>query len=135
MTIHAETETPGKLRHVIRIDGHTLHTDVGAALGGDSSAPGPHDLFDASLAACKALTAFVYARSRKIPLEHVEVELERDDTREREGHYTLGVKLRFGGKDLSDADKTKLGEVLTRCPVHKLMTTTEIEIKQTVDLT
>lgn len=33
----------------IDIGPHTLHSDVAVELGGEGSAPDPHDLFDASL--------------------------------------------------------------------------------------
>ena len=46
--------------------------------GGEDSAPSAHDYFDASLAACKALTAVWFARRNGIPLERVESHVERD---------------------------------------------------------
>ncbi len=60
--IDCETETAGAFAQVIRVGEHTFRADVGPDLGGAGSAPGPHDLFDASLAACKTLTAHWYAR-------------------------------------------------------------------------
>lgn len=128
MSILCKTETPSGMRQVITFDAHTLHADVAEALGGANSAPGPHDYFDVSLAACKALTATVYARARKIPLERVIVEVTRDDSRERQGTYALSVKLDFEGP--SPEEKAKIHDALTRCPIHKLMTTTTIEITQ-----
>ena len=61
------------------------------------SAPGPHDYFDAALAACKALTATWYARKKQFPLERVESRVVRDDSAEREGKYVLRVALAFHG--------------------------------------
>ncbi|MBZ5715724.1 MULTISPECIES: OsmC family protein [Nannocystis] len=131
MTIRSTNESPPQFRQVVSIDAHTLHADVSAALGGTDSAPGPHDLFDASLATCKALTACVYAKSRGIALERVTVEVERDDSQERQGTYVLTVKLGFEGA-LSDADRQKLHDTVLRCPIHKLMTTTTVEIRQSL---
>ncbi len=128
MAIHCQTEQPGAFRQVIRVDAHTLHADIGTALGGQDSAPGPHDFFDASLVACKALTVSLYAKSHHIALERVEAHVERDDSRERQGTYVLRVKLEFFGT-LSEAEKQKLHDIASRCPVHKLMTTTEIQIE------
>ncbi len=127
-TIHVETETPGKFRQVVRIDAHTLHADVVPALGGDASAPGPHDIFDASLATCKALTAAWFARKRGFALDRIVAEVTRDDSREREGTYVLRVKLEFHG-GLSAADKQAVYDAVARCPVHKLMTTSTVEIE------
>lgn len=129
MTIRSHTESPPRLRQVVSIDAHTLLADVGEALGGSGSAPGPHDYFDAALATCKALTASVYARERGIALERVTVEIERDDSRERRGTYELTVKLTLEG-GLSDAERQKIHDVVLRCPIHKLMTTSSVEIQQ-----
>lgn len=129
MTVRSHTESPPQFRQVVAVDAHTLHADVSAALGGTASAPTPHDLFDASLATCKALTACVYAKQRGIALERVTVEVERDDSQERQGTYVLIVKLGLEG-GLSDADRHKLHDVVSRCPIHKLMTTATVEIRQ-----
>ena len=126
--IDCETERPNEYPQVIHVREHTLHADVGAALGSTDSAPGPHDYFDASLAACKALTATWYARKNGIPLERVESHVERDDSKEREGKYVLRVRLAFHGP-LSEEQRAKLYRVVGNCPVHKLMTTTEVVIE------
>jgi putative redox protein len=55
----------------LHVRGHTFRSDVGVSSGSADSAPGPHDYFDAALAACKALTATWYARKHQIPLERV----------------------------------------------------------------
>ena len=129
MTIRSETENPPTFRQVVTIDAHTLHADVGEALGGAGSAPGPHEYFDAALATCKALTACVYARGHGIALERVLVDVERDASQERKGIYVLTVQLRFEGA-LTEAENLKLHDVVSRCPIHKLMTTSTVEIRQ-----
>lgn len=128
MTIESKTERPSAFRQVIRIDAHTMFADVLPSEGGEGSAPGPHDYFDASLAACKALTATWYAKKNGMALERVEAQIERDDSKERQGTYVLKVKVAFFGA-LSDAEKQKLYEVVGRCPVHKLMTTTKVQVE------
>lgn len=129
MTIRSQTESPPTFRQVVSIDAHTLHADVAPATGGTGSAPGPHDYFDAALATCKALTASMYAKSHAIALDRVIVEIDRDDAQERQGTYVLTVRLGFEGA-LTDAEKQKLHDVVSRCPIHKLMTTTTVEIRQ-----
>ena len=126
--IDCETETPNELRQILHIGPHVLYADLSAAQGGHASAPSPHNLFDAALAACKTLTATVYAKSHGIPLEHVESHVERDDSKERQGVYVLRVRLAFHGP-LSDEQRKKLHDVVGRCPVHKLMTTTDVQIE------
>lgn len=129
MTAKTQTEHVGKFRQIVRVDAHTLAADVGPKLGGESSAPSPHDYFDIALATCKALTAHIYARARNIALDTVIAEVERDDSQERQGKYLLTVKLSFEGA-LSDDEKQKIHDAVLKCPIHKLMTQVEITINQ-----
>jgi putative redox protein len=127
MSTKSETETPKGFRQVIHVNGHTLHADVGQESGGQGGDPDPHDLFDSALAACKGLTVALYAKSRGMALDRVAIEVERDASRERQGSYVLRTKVEFFGA-LTDAEKQKLHEITTRCPIHKLMTQVKIEI-------
>jgi putative redox protein len=126
--IDCETERPDEYPQRIQIREHTLHADVGAALGSTDSAPGPHDYFDAALAACKTLTATWYAKQHGIPLERVEAHVDRDDSHERQGTYVLKVRVAFHGP-LTSEQRAKLHGAVARCPIHKLMTTTEVQIE------
>ena len=126
--VRSETEVPSKFRQIVRVDAHTLRADVLPEVGGEGSAPGPHEYFDVSLATCKALTAAWYAKRKKLALDRVEVLVTRDDTKEREGLYKLHVELAYFGA-LSDEEKKQLHDAVGRCPVHKLMTTATISIE------
>ncbi len=127
-TIHCETETANEFPQRLHVRTHTFRADVEPDAGGRDEAPGPHDYFDASLAACKALTATWYAKKNGIPLERVESDVERDASEERKGRYVLRVRLAFHGP-LTDEQKEKLYDVVSRCPLHKLMTATEVVIE------
>jgi putative redox protein len=126
--IDSESERPNQFAQVLHIGPHTLRADASPSEGGEGSGPSAHDLFDASLAACKGLTAVWYARRHNIPLERVETHVERDDTDERKGTYRLKVRLAFHGP-LDDEQRRKLHDVASRCPVQKLMTTSTVEIE------
>ncbi|MDB4997869.1 MAG: hypothetical protein JWM74_5301, partial [Myxococcaceae bacterium] len=121
-TIDCETVEPNTFPQRIRVRAHELGADVGAAMGSTDSAPGPHDYFDASLIACKTLTATWFAKKNDIPLERVEAHVEHDDREERAGKYVLRVRVAFHGP-LTDEQRTRLYAVVGKCPVHKLMTT------------
>jgi putative redox protein len=127
-TVHASTETPHEFPQVIHLRAHTFHADVGEKMGSGDSAPGPHDYFDAALAACKTLTATWYARRNQIPLERVEAHVERDDAEERNGRDVLRVRLAFHGP-LNGDQRARLHAAVANCPVHKLMTTTEVVVE------
>jgi putative redox protein len=131
MTITVTRELVGAMRHRVRIGAHSFVVDEPPQNGGEDCGPTPHDLYDAALGACKALTLVWYARQKGIPLESVEVEVERDASREREGKYRLRTTLQLGG-ELSEAERQQLLAVASRCPVHKLMTQVTTEI--TTDL-
>src|SRR5260221_5449065 len=111
--IDCQTEEPNGYRQVLHVRKHVLNADVGETIGSIDSAPGPHDFFDAALAACKALTATWYAKKNGIPLERVESHVERDDSKEREGTYRLKVKLAFHGQ-LSPEQRTRLFNAVAR---------------------
>src|SRR4051812_10566902 len=97
MSVDLKKDATGKLRQRIQIGNHLLFADAPVNAGGDDSAPGPHDIFDASLAACKAITLMMVAQRKSIPLESVDVEVERDASQEAKGHYGLNVKLTLNG--------------------------------------
>lgn len=128
MEIRCETETASEMAQVVTVGEHRLRVDVPVDLFGKGSAPDPHDLFDAALAGCKATTAHWYAKTKGIPLERVEVRVERDASEERKGLYVLRVHLAFHGP-LTDEQRAKLHDVVGRCPIHKLMATTEVRIE------
>jgi putative redox protein len=128
-TIDCATDRAGEYPQVLRVRSHELRADVGAALGSTDSAPGPHDYFDAALAACKSLTATYYAKRHDIPLERVETHVERDDSEERRGKYRLRVRVTFHGP-MTDEQRTALDQAVAKCPIHKLMTTAEIAIEK-----
>ena len=127
-TVDSETETPNAYPQVLHVRAHTFRADVGAASGSTDSAPGPHDYFDAALVACKTLTATWYARKNKLALERVEAHVERDDREERKGTYRLKVRLAYHG-NLKAEERARIHDAVTRCPIHKLMTTTEVVIE------
>ena len=127
-TVDVETVHPNEYPQTVRVRAHTLQADVGPDAGGNDTAPGPHDYFDVALATCKAATAMWYAKRRAIPLERVETHVERDATAERAGVYRLRVQVTFHGP-LSDEQRAALERAIAACPIHKLMTTTEVEIE------
>lgn len=128
-SVSCTTEQPGGYRHRIDIRSHKheLYADLLVDEGGEDSAPGAHDYFDTSLAACKALTAMWYAKKNGFPLERVETHVDRDDSEERKGQYKLTVRLAFHGP-LNEDQRTRLYAAVARCPVAKLMTTSEVLI-------
>ena len=121
---------PGTLRQQILIDGkHHLITDEPDAVGGDGSAPAPHELFPAALAACVSTTLVMYARTKKWDLGDVTVEVEYDH------HATprrFEIVVRLTG-DLSAGQLDRLEKVAAACPVRRSIET-GIEFHERIEL-
>jgi putative redox protein len=132
MTIELKREPGAKVAQALQIRAHALLADVSEAEGGADSGPSPHDLYDAALAACKALTVMWYANKKGIQVDDVHTVIERDDSQERAGVYRLATRLQISG-DLTDAQISELGNVAQKCPVHKLMTSVTTEITTSVE--
>src|ERR1700693_5857789 len=115
------------MRHEIHIGRNSLSIDLNVEEGGKGSGPSPHDLYDAALGACKALTVLWYAKHKNIPVEGIEVSVERDASQERSGIYRLGVELSLTG-NLTASQREELLRVAKKCPIHKLMTEVKTEI-------
>src|SRR5580765_8576615 len=121
MDIKVTRDMTGKMRHIVHVRQHAFAVDESEALGGEDSGPSPHELYDAALGACKALTVLWYANRKGIALRAIEAVVDRDDSDERNGTYRLKAALRLSG-DLSDAQRDELMRVAGKCPVHRLMT-------------
>jgi putative redox protein len=115
------------MRHEIQIGPYRLSMDLSVKEGGQTSGPSPHDLYDLALGACKALTTLWYAKRKNIPVEGIEIVVERDASRERAGIYRINTMLTFTGA-LSKAQREDLLRVAQKCPIHKLMTEVSTEI-------
>jgi putative redox protein len=127
MQISVTRDRTGKMRHLVRVRQHVLSVDEFEALGGEDTGPAPHDLYDAALGACKALTVLWYANRKHIPVEDISVAVERDDTNERAGTYRLNTTLTITGP-LTEVQRQELLNVAGKCPIHKLMTQVKTEI-------
>ncbi len=131
MSITVRRDGTTGTQHILHIRDHELVVDASVAAGGEDAGPQPHDLYDASLGACKALTVLVYARRKNIPVEDIEVVVDRDDSDERKGTYRLKTTLRVTGA-LSEEQRQELLRVAGKCPLHRLMTEVKTEIETTL---
>lgn len=132
MTIELRRDRSAALAQKLQIRQHALVTDGSIAEGGTDAGPSPHDLYDAALAGCKAVTVMWYARKKGIPVDDIHTVVVRDDSQERAGVYKLTTTLRIGGA-LTDQQLDELTEVAAKCPVHKLMTTVSTEVTTKVE--
>lgn len=107
---------PGTLRQEIVIDGrHRLVTDEPERVGGDGSAPAPHELFPAALAGCVSTTLVKYARTKGWDLGRVTVDVDYDH-RSTPRRFEIAIRL---GSDLTEAQLERLHKVARACPLRR----------------
>jgi putative redox protein len=127
MTIRVVRDQSAPMRQQIHVGHLTIAADESVEAGGEGSGLSPHDLYDAALGACKALTVLWYAKRKGIAVEGIEVSVDRDASQERTGLYRLATTLALSG-NLTAAQREELLQVAQKCPVHKLMTQVTTEI-------
>ena len=127
MTILVTRDRTRKMMHIVSMREHAFAIDEPVANGGEDAGPTPHDLYDSALGACKAMTVLWYANRKQMPIEDIQVAVDRDDSDERKGTYRLRVTLSLGGP-LNDAQRQELLAVAAKCPVHRLMTQVTTQI-------
>ena len=132
MTIELQLDHSQKIAQTVQIRQHAFTSDIPVSEDGDDAGPSPHDLYDAALGACKALTVMWYARKKGIPVEDIQTVVTHDDAQERQGVYRLTAHLKVQGA-LSDAQVEELQRVADKGPVHKLMTKVSTEISTTLE--
>jgi putative redox protein len=126
--IETTTVTANEYPVTVRVRSHSFTADASTAAGGQDAAPGPHDYFDSALATCKAITALWFAKRHGIPLERVESHVESDDSQERAGVYRMKVRVELFGP-LTPDQHTQVQRAIAACPIHKLMTTSDVQIE------
>ncbi|MBE0464142.1 MAG: OsmC family protein [Halomonadaceae bacterium] len=115
-------------RQRVEVDSlEALYADVPEVVGGEGSAPDPHDYFDIALGTCKAITVQMYAKRKQWPLTAITVTVQRDDSQEAKGTYKLNVVLTLHG--ITDPEqRARLEDISHRCPIQRLMTQSTIDI-------
>lgn len=108
----------GTLRQDVEIDGvHHVLTDEPERIGGDGSAPSPHELLPAAFAACISTHLVMYARTKEWDLGDVEVNVEYDHRAEPRC-FDVAIRL---GAELSPAQVERLHKVAAACPVRRAL--------------
>lgn len=78
----------------------------------------PHELLEAALASCTAITLRLVAEERGIRLERVDVKIEIDRANPERSVFRSRIEL---GSDISDADRKTLLAAARLCPVRKTL--------------
>ncbi len=104
--------------------GFTIRTDQPEAKGGDGSAPGPFDLFLASIGTCAGYYVLAFCQKRDIPTDEIELTMDvvRDEERHTVERIDIAVCLpetfpeRYVGACLRSAEQCTVKRHLERPP-------------------
>jgi len=106
-----------KLAFEIKTREFLVKSDVTTQLGGDNSAPDPHQYLEVALASCTAITMMMYAKRKAIPLEDVNVTI--NITAEGEVN-AISREIKLIG-NLTQEQKDSLMVIADKCPIHKFI--------------
>ncbi|HET9643480.1 MAG TPA: OsmC family peroxiredoxin, partial [Burkholderiaceae bacterium] len=73
VTVTVTRDLSGPMRQRVQVRQHVFFADEPPSNGGEDAGPTPHDLYDAALGACKALTMVWYARRKGMSLQDMVV--------------------------------------------------------------
>lgn len=121
----------------IHAGNHPILADEPKDVGGNDMGPTPYQLLNASLGSCTAMTLKMYADRKKWDLQKVTVHLSHskkhvEDSSDPEGkHSKVEVFkriLEIEG-DLDGEQLKKLLNIAEKCPVHRTLTESDVQIK------
>ncbi|MDH3289488.1 MAG: OsmC family protein [Gemmatimonadota bacterium] len=109
---------------------HTWRADEPTEAGGDDAGPTPYEMLIGALAGCTLVTLALYCRHKQIPLKSVSATYEHgrvhaDDCEDcgddKQGYLDrVTSRVRIAGS-FDDAQRTRLEQIVSRCPVHKTL--------------
>ena len=107
----------GTFKQVVEVSASSFISDATVAAGGEAAGPEPHELLDAALGACTAITVTMVARRKQFPLTDVRVEITHE---EKNGLYKMHRRVELVG-DLSAEQREYLLGIANKCPVHRTL--------------
>lgn len=109
---------------------HEWKADEPPEAGGADTGPNPYELLLGSLAACTCITIAGYCQFKKLPLESISTtydfsRIHADDCKDcdmpdRGFIEKVTSSVHIEG-NFDDAQRKRLAQIVTRCPVHKTL--------------
>ncbi|RZU98300.1 bifunctional alpha/beta hydrolase/OsmC family protein [Spiribacter vilamensis] len=133
---------PEGFRQAITVSGpHLLTADEPVKMGGTDKGPSPYQLVAAGLGACTSMTIRMYARRKRIALDHVYTDVSHNKEHRTDCEHCgeSGAKvdvfqrrIHLGG-DLGADDRQRLLEIADKCPVHRTLESTVVIDTELID--
>jgi putative redox protein len=123
--VSVSTDDLGPFVNQIAFDMTTLLADEPAELGGNGQGPNPHELLLAALGACTSMTLRMYASHKNLPLDRIRVDLTHQKV---DGRDLIQRRIHIEG-DLTAEQQQRMLEIAEKCPIHKVITGGQAEIK------
>lgn len=121
-------EKDHKFTQHVSTSSHYWLADEPVKVGGNNMGPDPYDHILAGLGACTSMTLRMYAQRKKLPIDHIKVELTHtrdykddcDNCEEQNGMEAIVRNISFTG-DLTEEQEARFLEIADKCPVHKTL--------------
>jgi putative redox protein len=107
----------GKIKQLVQVNANSFFADEPEPIG-NGEGPNPHDLLDASLGVCTAMTVMMVAQRKQWPLDDVRVEITHE---EDDANYKMLRKIELVGAALTEEQRTYLMGIANKCPIHKAL--------------
>lgn len=107
----------GKIKQLVQVNANSFFADEPEPIG-NGEGPNPHDLLDAALGVCTAMTVMMVAQRKQWPLEDVRVEITHE---EDDANYKMLRKIELVGAALTEEQRTYLMGIANKCPIHKAL--------------
>ena len=106
------------LAHEIKTGPFLVNVDVTEQLGGDGTAPDPHQYLEVALAGCTALTVQMYANRKEWPLENCDVKIK---ILAEGAENIISREICLIGDQLTTEQRERLMDIANKCPIHRLL--------------
>lgn len=107
----------GKIKQLVQVNANSFFADEPEPIG-NGEGPNPHDLLDAALGVCTAMTVMMVAQRKQWPLDDVRVEITHE---EDDANYKMLRKIELVGAALTGEQRTYLMGIANKCPIHKAL--------------
>jgi putative redox protein len=118
--------------HEVEIREHRLIVDETEEKGGGDQGPTPTELLAASLATCTAITIEMYADRKEWELGGVEVQADfTQGTADTPPKFKVEIRI---PAELSDEQRERILVIAHKCPVHRTLMASDVEIDDSLEL-